>query len=213
MWDVLWYNRLIFVGGSFGRRYLARYRSFMKSFYIKNLTLSALFLAMGFLLPMLTGQIPYIGKMLLPMHIPVFLCAMICGGRYSGAVGFVLPLARSLIFSVPVMYPTAIAVAFEMAAYGIVTGFLFKRTAMGYLMSVYISMAAAMVTGRIIRCIAEIILLRMKGNDFALSIFIKGTLLNAIPGIALQLILIPAIMVALKKWVTENRASAQRGGF
>ncbi len=170
----------------------------MKSVYIKNLTLSALFLAIGFLLPMLTGQIPYIGKMLLPMHIPVFLCAMICGERYSGAVGFVLPLARSFIFSVPIMYPTAIAVAFEMGVYGIVTGIIFKRISCGYIKSIYISMIAAMISGRIVRCIAELILLRLRGNTFALNAFISGTVLNAIPGIAIQLILIPAIMVALK---------------
>ena len=56
---------------------------------IKNLTLAAMFLAIGLVLPFLTGQIPRIGNMLLPMHIPVFLCGLICGWQYGGAVGFV----------------------------------------------------------------------------------------------------------------------------
>ena len=53
----------------------------------KNLTLSAMFTALGLVLPMLTGNIPQIGSMLLPMHIPVFLCSLICGWQYGLAVG------------------------------------------------------------------------------------------------------------------------------
>jgi riboflavin transporter FmnP len=97
----------------------------MKNNFIKKITLSALFLAIGFILPMLFGQIPVIGQMLLPMHIPVFLCGLICGWRYGLFIGFILPLARSLIFSVPVMYPTAMAVAVEMAVYGVIVGALY----------------------------------------------------------------------------------------
>ena len=94
---------------------------------IQKTVLSALFLALGFILPMLTGQVPAIGKMLLPMHIPVFICAFVCDWKYGATVGFVLPLLRSLLFSVPVMYPTAIAVAFEMAAYGMLAGLFYER--------------------------------------------------------------------------------------
>lgn len=68
---------------------------------IKNLTISAVFLAVGLVLPFFTGQIPAIGNMLLPMHIPVFLCGLICGWQYGAAVGFILPLFRSLLFSAP----------------------------------------------------------------------------------------------------------------
>ena len=64
--------------------------------YTKNLTLSALFLALGYALPFLTGQIPQFGSMLLPMHIPVFLCGLICGWQYGAIVGLILPLTRSL---------------------------------------------------------------------------------------------------------------------
>ena len=90
----------------------------MKNKAPKNLVLSALFLAIGFVLPFFTGQIPTIGKMLLPMHIPVLLCGLICGWQWGLGVGFVLPLVRSLLFSMPVMYPTALAMAVEMAVYG-----------------------------------------------------------------------------------------------
>ena len=82
----------------------------------RKLTLSALFLALGLVLPLITGQIPQIGKMLLPMHIPVLLCGMVCGWPYGLAVGAVMPLLRGLLFGMPVLYPTGIGMAFELAA-------------------------------------------------------------------------------------------------
>ena len=90
----------------------------------RKLTLSALFLALGLVLPLITGQIPQIGKMLLPMHIPVLLCGMVCGWPYGLAVGAVMPLLRGLLFGMPVLYPTGIGMAFELAAYGAVIGLL-----------------------------------------------------------------------------------------
>lgn len=171
----------------------------MKNNFIKKITLSALFLAIGFILPMLFGQIPVIGQMLLPMHIPVFLCGLICGWRYGLFIGFILPLARSLIFSVPVMYPTAMAVAVEMAVYGVIVGALYGVAKKKTVKTVYISMLTAMAVGRAARLAAEVALLSFGGKAFAWQAFATTVLLNAIPGIALQLILIPAIMMILDK--------------
>ena len=85
-------------------------------FSTKKLTLSAAFLGLGLVLPFLTGQVPQVGSMLLPMHIPVLLCGIICGWEYGLAVGAILPLLRSVIFGMPPMYPTALAMTFELAA-------------------------------------------------------------------------------------------------
>lgn len=177
---------------------------------LKNLILSAMFLALGFILPMLTGQIPVIGKILLPMHIPVFLCGLICGWKHGLAIGGTLSILRSLLFSVPVMYPTAIAVAFEMAVYGSVTGILYSRSKAQTVRSLYCAMLVAMVLGRAVRCVAEIALLGFAGNAFVWKTFVTGVLLNAIPGILLQLILIPAIMLALKRTSPSSRTKRQR---
>lgn len=166
---------------------------------IKRNILAALFLALGFVLPMLTGQIPAIGKALLPMHIPVFLCAFICGWKSGAAVGFILPLFRSLIFSVPVMFPTAIAVAFEMAAYGVVAGILYGFFKKKSVIALYSSMLIAMIAGRILRCAAEFVLLDFFGSGFVWKAFVSGVLLNSTPGIILQLFVVPAVMLALKK--------------
>ena len=92
--------------------------------HIKNLSLAAMFLGLGLMLPFLTGQIPAVGSMLLPMHIPVFLCGLICGWQYGLAVGFIVPLLRSMLFSMPPMYPTAVSMAAELATYGFVIGIL-----------------------------------------------------------------------------------------
>ena len=165
----------------------------------KNLALSAMFLALGLVLPLLTGQIQQIGNMMLPMHIPVFLCGLICGWRYGAAVGFLAPLLRSVTFGMPPMYPVAAAMAFELAVYGGAAGFLYhsvKRQSVGVL---YRSMVLAMLAGRAVWGIAEVVLLGLRGNAFTWQAFLAGAFLNAIPGIILQLLLIPAVMVALDK--------------
>ncbi len=165
----------------------------------KNLTLSAMFLAIGMVLPFFTGQIPQIGKMLLPMHIPVFLCGLICGWQYGAVVGFALPLLRSVLFSVPVFYPAALGMAFELLTYGLVAGLLYGRSRWKCVIALYRSLLAAMIAGRFVWGIAQIILLGIKGNVFTWKAFMAGALLNAVPGIILQLILIPAVMAALNR--------------
>jgi thiamine transporter ThiT len=165
---------------------------------VTKLTLSAVFLALGIVLPFLTGQIPTIGSMLLPMHIPVLICGFVCGWQWGLLVGFVLPLMRSALFSMPPMMPTAAAMAFELAVYGAVTGILYqklpKTTA-----SIYVSLAGAMIAGRIVWGIVSMILYGIAGKAFGWQIFLGGALLNAVPGIILQLVLIPVIILALRR--------------
>ncbi len=173
--------------------------------YIKNLTLSAMFLALGLVLPFLTGQIPQIGSMLLPMHIPVLLCGLICGWPYGLAVGFVTPLLRSLIFAMPVLYPSAIGMAFELATYGAVIGLLYGHSRWKCILSLYRSLIAAMLAGRAVWGVVRYLLVGMAGlfgaesKLFTWQAFVAGAFLEAIPGIVLQLILIPALMLALDK--------------
>lgn len=177
---------------------------------IKNLTLSAMFVAIGVLLPFLTGQIQQIGNMLLPMHIPVFLCGLICGWEYGAAIGFILPLLRSFLFIMPPLYPNAVAMSVELLTYGLVAGLLYSHSRWQCVIALYRSLIIAMIAGRVVWGITEIILLGIGGNTFTWEAFIAGALLNSIPGIILQLILIPAVMVALNrtglvKFRKENR--------
>lgn len=164
---------------------------------IKKLVLSGMFLALGIVLPFLTGQIPQIGSMLLPMHIPVLLCGFICGWKYGLAVGFIVPLLRSMMFSMPPMM-TAIAMAFELAAYGMMTGILYKVLP-GKKVKVYVSLILAMIAGRVVWGLASLVIYGVTNASFTWQIFIGGALLNAIPGIILQLIVVPVLVLAIQK--------------
>jgi len=169
----------------------------MKKNYVKNSVLAAMFIAIGIVLPFFTGQVPRLGNMLLPMHLPVFICSFICGWKYSLFVGGLLPLLRSFIFGMPMLYPTAIAMSVELAVYGLVTGLVYGLTKKNTV-ALYISMLTAMISGRVAWGIAQVILLGLTDGAFTWQMFIAGAFLNAIPGIILQLIIVPVIVTRLK---------------
>ena len=167
--------------------------------FLKNMALAALFLAIGLVLPFFTGQIPAVGKMLLPMHIPVLLCGLICGWQWGLLVGFVTPLLRSVLFGMPPMVPTALAMAFELAAYGAVAGLCYSRWH-GSAQGVYLPLILAMLAGRLVWGLVSIpIYGLLTEQTFTLAAFWMGGFVNAWPGIVLQLVLIPAIVLALEK--------------
>lgn len=164
--------------------------------YSKTLTLSAMFLAIGLVLPFFTGQLHAVGNMLLPMHLPVLLCGLICGWQYGGLVGFILPLLRFSLFGMPRM-PLAIPMAFELAAYGLIVGFLYGRSKWKCVLTLYRSLLIAMVGGRIVWAAGRVILAGVSNVPFGWQVFLTAGFVEALPGILLQLTLIPIIMVAL----------------
>lgn len=166
---------------------------------IRRLTLTGLFLALGLVLPFLTGQIPLIGSMLLPMHLPVFLSALLCGFEYGAPMAFVLPLLRSTLFGMPPMYPTALAMSFELCTYALVSGYCYLHSRWQCTKTLYRSLLLAMLAGRLVWGLAQYILLGLNGKAFTMGAFLSAAFLRAIPGILIQLILIPAIMIALRR--------------
>ena len=167
-------------------------------FSTKNLVTAAAFLALGMVLPFFTGQIPSIGSMLLPMHIPVLICGYVCGWQWGILVGLIVPLLRSITLGMPPMMPVAAAMAFELAAYGAFTGFLYEILEKNTI-SIYISLIGAMIFGRIVWGLVSMVLYGIMGNAFSVQLFLSGALLKAIPGIILQLVLIPVIIITLRK--------------
>ena len=163
----------------------------------KKLTLAALFLAIGLLLPFFTGQIREIGNKLLPMHIPVMLCGIVCGPKYGLLIGFITPLLRSFLFSMPLPIK-AIGMAFELATYGFIIGILYYRLVHNKF-RIYISLITAMIAGRIAWGVASIIIYGITKSAFTWQMFLGGALVNAIPGILLQIILIPLLILTLEK--------------
>lgn len=159
---------------------------------------SGVFLALGIVLPFLTGQIQRIGNMLLPMHLPVLICGFICGAPYGLAVGFIVPLLRSVLFGMPMLFPTAVSMAFELCVYGCVTGLLYRRLPKKNSM-IYIALVAAMIAGRVVAGVANVILYGVQGEGYSIQMFMTGMFVSAIPGIILQLVLIPIVVMLLRR--------------
>ncbi len=169
----------------------------MKKQHLQKTVLSAMFLALGMVLPLLTMQIKDIGNALLPMHIPVMLCGIICGWQYGLAVGMVLPFLRSFVFGMPLLYPQAVWMSAELLTYGLIIGLLYKKLPKNTL-CLYVSLISSQIIGRIVWAIAKFIILGFSGQTFTFAMFITDGFVEAILGIILQLILIPFIVSLFK---------------
>ena len=169
---------------------------------VRELVLGALFLALALVLPFLTGQVPEIGSMLCPMHLPVLLAGFVCGGPLAAVIGFAAPLLRFLMFGMPPIYPTGISMAFELMTYGLVSGILYRDVfRKRNVASVYASLLIAMAAGRVVWGTVRLVLAGIGGQAgaFTFAAFISGAVTSAVPGIIVQIILIPVIVLALKR--------------
>jgi len=164
---------------------------------LRKLILAAMFIAIGFVLPFITGSIPQIGSALLPMHLPVLIAGFVCGGPWGAAVGTVLPLMRHFLLGMPPLM-TAIAMTFELAVYGLMTGLLYKLLPKKPVF-VYVSLLAAMILGRVAWGVARFALMGLGQSEFSLAAFWAGGFATAVPGIVLQIVLIPVIILALQR--------------
>lgn len=163
-----------------------------------KLVVSAMLLALGILLPFLTGGNRELGTLLSLMHIPVLLCGFLCGWSYGLLVGFLAPVIRSVLFGMPPMPFVAIPMAFELATYGVVAGVVYrilsKRVQSKQNVAIFTALIVAMVIGRVVNVIAA----SFYGS--AISVLaIKNVFVGTLPGIILQIILIPTILLTLKK--------------
>lgn len=170
--------------------------------YILHTTLklvySALFLSLAIILPTVISMgSQKLGQSLLPMHIPVMLCGFTCGAPYGMAIGFISPLLKFILTGLP-QTTTAIAMAFELAAYGIICGLLYKAfpKKIAY---IYPTLIISMIFGRVINALIHYFLSISGENNFILKSFITLTTVNALPGIIIQLAIIPLIVLALRK--------------
>ncbi len=170
----------------------------MNSLRIRKLVYTALYLAIAMVLPFLTGQIPQIGAMLSPMHIPVLLCGFMCGWPWGLAVGFIAPLLRSVLFGMPALFPAAVAMAFELAVYGGMSGLLYRLLPRKP-WAVYAALIIAMIAGRVVWGAVRLLLAGLSDTSFTWALFIAGALTNAVPGIILHLVLIPVLVIAMER--------------
>lgn len=169
----------------------------MKMTAVKKSIIAAICIALCVVLPLAFHAIPNAGAIFCPMHIPVLLCGLICGWPLGLLCGLAGPLLSSLMTGMP---PAAIlpSMMVELAAYGVITGLLMKivRTGSTYA-DLYISLAAAMLGGRILSGIVKALIFA-KGS-MSLSVWAASSFVTSLPGIILHLALIPTLVFALMK--------------
>lgn len=165
--------------------------------YIWEMVIAALCVALGVVLPVAVHGIPNAGSVLLPMHIPVLLCGLLCGPAYGLACGVVTPLLSSLITSMPpaAMLPSMIC---ELAVYGLAAGLLILlvRTK-SQIANVYISLVGAMLIGRVVYGVVNALIFR--AGEYSMAMWLTASFVTALPGIIIQLVLLPLVVLALRK--------------
>jgi len=164
----------------------------------RKITYSAMCVAAAIILPFITANNTKLGNMFCLMHIPVFLCGFLCGPVWGFAVGTVSPLLRSLIVGAPPMFPIAFAMAFELAAYGLVSGLLYKLLPKKPVY-IYVSLVGAMIAGRLVWGAVKFAIAGIGGTSFPFSAFLAGAVTGAVPGIILHIALIPVVVMVLRR--------------
>lgn len=156
---------------------------------------AGLVLAFGLILPYFFHMMGIAGAIFLPMHIPVLIGGLLLGPKYGVILGIITPLLSSVLTGMPPIYPIGISMSFELAAYGFVTGYLYKYK--NY--NIYSALIPAMIVGRLISGIATYILLSFGGKVFILNAFLGAAFIKSIWGIIIQIMFIPMIVKLLEK--------------
>lgn len=163
----------------------------------RRLVLAALLLALGVILPTATHAIPNAGSVLLPMHIPVLLCGLSCGWPYGLACGLLAPTLSNLITGMP---PAAVlpSMICELAAYGLISGLTAKYIRTGKRVTdLYVQLITAMLIGRVVYGVMNALIFR--AGAYSMEVFLTAAFVTALPGIVIQLALLPALVLALEK--------------
>jgi len=163
----------------------------------KKTVYTGLCLALGVVLPIAFHSIPNAGSMLLPMHLPVLLCGLLCGWPFGLMCGILTPLLSSLITGMPPMayLPSMVC---ELAVYGLLSGLLLRYVRTGKMIpDIYLSLIGAMIAGRIVYGLMQAIIFR--AGNYSIAIWMTGVFVTALPGIVIELVAIPAIVLALEK--------------
>ena len=144
--------------------------------------------------------------MLCPMHLPIFMCAFVCSWKWAGAVGAAAPILRSAIWGMPMMMPMAVSMMFELTVYGVTASVLYNRLPKKT-WSIYAALVIAMLCGRLVWGAAAALFYGISGTAFTLHMFMAGAFFNAVPGIILQIILVPIIVLTLERAGMGNSAA------
>jgi hypothetical protein len=158
----------------------------------KPLVSAALLVALGVVLPLAPHIIGVGGPVFLPMHLPVLLAGVILGPGLAAIVGILTPLISSLLTGMPPVAPMPMLqlMVVELAVYGWAMGFLCRRLKV----NVWLSLLGAMLLGRIALGLAVMFIAPLfLAAPINPLLYVKGALVSGLPGIILQLIIIPPV--------------------
>ena len=164
---------------------------------IRRLVLTSLCVALGVVLPQAFHAIPNAGNVLLPMHLPVLLCGLTCSWGYGLGCGILTPLLSHLITGMP---PAAVlpAMLCELAAYGLISGLAGRYIHTGNRVAdLYVQLISAMLIGRAVYGVMNALIFR--AGAYSMELFLTAAFFTALPGIILQLILLPPLIFLLEK--------------
>ena len=169
----------------------------------KKIVLSGLFVAFGIILPMVFHTVNLAGPIFLPMHIPVLLAGFLLGPVCGALVGVLTPVLSGLMTGMPPIVPVMPIMAFELCAYGLITGFLFEKTK-----NTYVSLIGAMIGGRLFAVVGAYIVSMTIAPQVNPMMFVFGNIAQAIPGMLVQVIFIPILVKVISKNPEINRVLA-----
>ncbi len=165
--------------------------------YTKKMTIAAVCTALCAVLPLAFHAIPNGGSLFSPMHIPVLLCGLVCGSGFGMLCGAVGPVVSALATGMPgPAYLPAMVV--ELAVYGLVSGGMMRLVRSGrWAVDVYASLLTAMALGRIAAGVATAFIFDL--GEYSLAIWVASYVTGTLPGAALHLVLVPAVLAALER--------------
>lgn len=164
----------------------------------KRLIIAGLLLAIGIIVPMIFHTTGISGTIFLPMHIPVLLGGFLLPPSLALLLGMLTPILNSLITGMPPLFPMAIIMVFELGIYGLVASFLYRRLELPSVVALIISMVA----GRIMAGLVVFILAAFFAVKMDPMTFIIGGVTTGIPGIIIQLILVPSLIYSITRYTT-----------
>lgn len=169
-----------------------------KTSNVKRISLCAMCVALCYVLPIAFHAVG-LGGTLSPMHIPVLLCGIVCGGGYGLICGLIGPVLSSLLSGMPPMM-MLIRMIPELCVYGLVAGLAMKYIRTGKAAAdVYISLAIAMVAGRIVGGIATAIFYTVTSGVYSIALWATGYFVESVPGIVAHLVIVPVLVFTLEK--------------
>ena len=166
----------------------------------EKIVMTGFFIALGTILPQLF-HVAQLGNVISPMHFTVLLCGLLLGSKYGVACGILTPLLASLLFGKPIIFPNGLSMAIELAIYGLISGLIKSKIKVSKdtYINLYVILVIAMLLGRVAAISTNYILFLTGKSANSFIAYLKILFITGLPGIVLQLLLLPPIYLRINK--------------